>query len=97
MAGLENGANRDHKHSWTEPWWNLLKLLNVLLVHAVGFSVIGVLARLLESYLGWVSESWTIGGISVSLVQIAHYGDFFIVIVFLGVALVDVVKWAIRQ
>jgi hypothetical protein len=97
MAGLEKGANPDHKYDWAGPWRNLLKLLNVLLVHFVGFSIIAGIARLLEFYLTLVSENWTIGGISVSLVQIAHYGDLFIVVVFLGVALFDVIKWAIRQ
>jgi hypothetical protein len=100
MAGLQNGANQDQTHNWSEPWWNLLKLVNIIVRDAVGVLFFGGVVRAVEYGIGLVSPepiAWTMNGVSVSLSQIAHYFELVVFVVFLLVALVDVGKWALRR
>jgi len=82
---------------WLEPWLGLLKLANILLCHAAGLLLIDAFARFLESGFGMISThplEWTFWGVKVTLYDITGYTDFFIVVVFFGVAFRDVIKWA---
>jgi hypothetical protein len=100
MTGLQNGANREQDHDWLEPWWNLLKLANIITCHAVGMLFLVCVVRALEYCIGRLSPEpivWTMSGVSVSLGQIVHYFDLATFVTFFIVALVDLVKWALRQ
>lgn len=93
---LNKGASKQ-TYDWLEPWWNVIKLANLLLSHAVGIWLIDAFARLLEIGIGLISPQtlvWTFKGVSVSLSDVTNYADLFVIVVFLIVAFVDVIKWA---
>lgn len=83
-------------YDWREPWLNTLKFCNILSAHAAGVVVIAAFAELLEIIITSMSQTplvWTVSGIKITLSDIVHFGDLFVVIAFFSVALFDIYKW----
>jgi hypothetical protein len=88
----------ENPYDWWEPWWTLLKLINMIASHAVGFFAIVTITRALELGIGLVSAQpliWTARGATISLSDIVHYGDLVVFAAFIFVIIVDLVKWAL--
>jgi hypothetical protein len=87
-------------YDWIEPWRNLAKLLNIILCHATGVLALAAIARGLAFGIAFVSHDtlvWTMKDVSVSLSDIIHYFDLAMFAVFLCVAVIDIVKWAVQR
>jgi hypothetical protein len=99
MNGLQNGAKGEQNHDWSEPWWNLLKLANIIVCDACGVMFLVCVVRGLQYGIKTISPEpivWTMSGVSVSLDQIIHYFDLVTVLAFILVALLDLIKWVRR-
>ena len=86
-------------NDWKEPWRNLAKLLNIVIGRAVGVLAIAGVAEGLELGIESFSHKPLVGtmeGVAVSLSDIIHYFDLVIFAVFLCLALVEIVRWALE-
>jgi hypothetical protein len=85
---------------WLNPWLKLLKLLNLALSHAAAAISLAFLWWLVGNVIDNISVQqlpWMIMGVTISLSEIIHYGDFSILIAFFVKLLIDLFTWPLRS
>jgi hypothetical protein len=87
------------KDPWREPWIRLLKFLNLQVAHLTGLVVLALLAEVAARVFTLFAQeplTWEFRGISVSLLEIVHYGDLAVLGAFILVFIFELAKWILQ-
>jgi hypothetical protein len=87
------------RYDWLEHPRKSAQILAMVAVDAITVFAIACVAQLLAAALALVAGpiSWVIVGVTVTLEEIIHYGDFFTFLTFVGVSLAHILQWAIGK
>jgi hypothetical protein len=94
------GHVRGAKIDWLTPLKEPLDLVYIVLLDALALFSIALIANALEIGLNKLTQdtiSWKFADKTLSLPEFVHYGDLFIFVVFLGVSLWHVLRWATKR
>jgi hypothetical protein len=97
-AETEKGKKEKFLEEWANPWWSLAEIANLWLRDAIGaLIVVGVMEALDLAFQHMGPEEWSIqlpsGELRLTASQIVHWGDLFVLLMFIGKGLFETYVW----
>jgi len=99
MSLTQQGGSDPRRIDWRGHIVERVELVYLILLDALAIFTIAAIGPLFEygfTRLTGELPSWTFGAMTLTLVDIVHYGDLLVFAIFLVVSCVHVLKWAIK-